>query len=409
MLGSIGWYSVFTKKGKSHMYLLDKIGISKRTFTDEGYLIVEDARIARTGVQEYLAFELGLTDRDPLEVVKIYRPESEVFADVSMQSFSNKPVTNNHPQELVNPKNAKDLSVGHSGDSVTRDGDFLITKLIITDEEAIKDIQSGKKQLSNGYTSELKFEAGQTNDGEEFHAIQTNIKGNHIAIVKQARCGADCKISDNKVTDKLKPTEGEQTMLLLIDGIEFEFSDKAAAQAVQKVLADNEKLQGVIVDKDAEIQTLKDSQATELADLETKHKKEVDTLQAKVDDAEANKLTPELLDAKVAMRTEVISVAGKVIENFDAKGKDCHTIRTEVINAKFKDLDLEGKSVDYINARYDAIAEEVKEGKSDTLTDAMRLHAQGEKTETKVVDSEEHRQKMIERNKNAWQKKSAQA
>ena len=126
------------------MYLEDKIGISARTFTDEGFLIVESARIARSGIQEYFAGELGLNDRDPFDVIKIYRPEEEVFNQDSMKSFSNKPVTNNHPKELVSSKNAKELQVGFSGDDVLKDGIFITTKLTITDQASIDDIESGK-------------------------------------------------------------------------------------------------------------------------------------------------------------------------------------------------------------------------------------------------------------------------
>jgi len=49
----------------------------------------------------------------------------------------------------------------------------------------------GKVELSNGYTSEIEFKAGKTNDGFEYDAIQTDIKGNHIAIVDKARCGIE--------------------------------------------------------------------------------------------------------------------------------------------------------------------------------------------------------------------------
>jgi len=129
------------------MYLQDKIGITKRTFTDEGFLIIKDARISRSGIQEYFAIELGLTDRDPSDVIKIYRPEAEVFNKDSMASFANKPVTNNHPQQLVDATNAKELTVGHSGENIIKDGIFLNAKLTVTDASAIKDITDGKVEL----------------------------------------------------------------------------------------------------------------------------------------------------------------------------------------------------------------------------------------------------------------------
>ena len=373
------------------MYLLDKINITARTFTDEGYLIVKDARIARTGIQEYYAGELGLTDRDPSDVIKLYRPEKEVFNKASMDSFSNKPVTNNHPQELVDAKNAKELSVGYSGETIARDGIFLTAKLVVTDDEAIKEIQSGKVELSNGYTSEIEFTAGVNGAGESYDAIQTDIKGNHIAIVKMGRCGSECKISDEL---KLKGN----AMKILIDGIEYEANDQTA-QAVNKVMADAEKSEKKA--EDAEEEAAKEK--AEKEEMQKDHKAALDTMQAKVDDAEANKVTPELLDALIVKRSAVVDVAAKVVKDFKAESKDCETIRKEVVQDQHKDLDLTDKSADYINARFDAIADRVSSGTSDTLTDAMKQHGVNV-DDSDLPDSEKARNKQMADSRDAWKK-----
>lgn len=373
------------------MYLLDKINITARTFTDEGYLIVKDARIARTGIQEYYAAELGLTDRDPSDVIKLYRPEKEVFNKASMDSFSNKPVTNNHPQELVDAKNAKELSVGYSGETIARDGIFLTAKLVVTDDEAIREIQSGKVELSNGYTSEIEFTAGVNDAGEEYDAIQTDIKGNHIAIVKMGRCGSECKISDEL-------NEEGSAMKILIDGIEYEANDQTA-QAVNKVMADAEAANKKA--EDAEEEAAKEK--AEKEKMEKDHKAQMDTMQAKVDDAEANKVTPELLDALIVKRSAVVDVAAKVVKDFKAEGKDCETIRKEVVQDQHKDLDLTDKSADYINARFDAIADRVGSGTSDTLKDAMVNHAH-KVDDADLSDSEKARNKQMADSRDAWKK-----
>ncbi len=373
------------------MYLLDKIGISARTITDEGYLIVKDARISRSGIQEYFAGELGLTDRDPTDVIKIYRPPAEVFKKESMDSFSNKPVTNNHPSELVNADNAKEVTVGHSGETVSKDGIFVTTTLTVIDSKAIKDIQEGKVELSNGYTSEIDFKAGITDAGEQYDAVQTNIKGNHIAIVKMGRCGSECKISD-----ELK--KGKAMKKILIDGIEYEAPEQTA-QAVGKVLSDAEKNKQAKEDAEEELAKEKEAKMK----MEKDHKADLDTMQAKLDDAEKNKVTPELLDALVVKRTSVIEVAKKVIKNFDAAGKDCETIRKEVVQDQNKDLDLSDKSADYINARFDAIADMVKAGVSNTLNDAMKNHAQNLE-DGDIPDSEKAREKHMADSRDAWKK-----
>ena len=223
------------------MFLTDRLNITtEREYTDEGFLKVP-ARISRTGIQEYLAVEMGLTDKDPKDIVRVYRPEDEVFTDESLTSFANKPVTNNHPPELVNSRNSRQYSVGMSGPEVTRDGMFAKTVLHVTDEDAIKNIESGKVELSNGYTADIEWTPGVTPDGEQYDAIQRNIKGNHIAIVERGRAGPACRVADNL------PTLGDEVTMakITIDGVDFEVSDQAA-QAVGKL---QERL------KDSEMET----------------------------------------------------------------------------------------------------------------------------------------------------------
>ena len=57
-----------------NMLLTDHIALDAKTpgvkFTQEGFLVAEP-RVARTGIQEYTAAELGLRDRAPGEVIKV--------------------------------------------------------------------------------------------------------------------------------------------------------------------------------------------------------------------------------------------------------------------------------------------------------------------------------------------------
>ncbi|MBQ8080578.1 MAG: DUF2213 domain-containing protein, partial [Clostridia bacterium] len=57
------------------------------TMTPEGYLICFDVPIARTGMQQYLRSELGITDDDPNGIVEVIRTEDEVFSDACIASF----------------------------------------------------------------------------------------------------------------------------------------------------------------------------------------------------------------------------------------------------------------------------------------------------------------------------------
>ena len=116
------------------MLVHDLISASERTKTPQGFLLVP-AAFARTGIHDYRAGQVGITDRDPNDVVKVYRPPEEVFADGSMQSFARVPVTNDHPggDGQVTLDNINSLSVGMSDPEVVRDGDLMRGTLLITD------------------------------------------------------------------------------------------------------------------------------------------------------------------------------------------------------------------------------------------------------------------------------------
>ena len=71
--------------------------------TGEGFLICRNVPIARTGDQEYLGRELGLSGADAEKVVIVHRPPEEVFSEAALASFEGKPTTDDHPPELLTP------------------------------------------------------------------------------------------------------------------------------------------------------------------------------------------------------------------------------------------------------------------------------------------------------------------
>ena len=300
-------------------------------------------------------------------------------------------VTNNHPEELVSADNAKKFQIGYSGDVVAKDGIFLKAKLVITDSETIKAIKDGKKEISNGYTSNMDFAAGVTPDGENFDVMQTNIKGNHIAIVEKGRCGPSCRVTDSKQTPRKKPMPK-----ITLDSVDYEASEQVV-QAVGKLQTslDTAKDQAVQSKKDLDKVQGQMDQAT------TDHKSAVDKLQAKLDDADKNKLTPAQLDSMIESRSAILVVANKVIPNFDHVSKDCEQIRKEVVAHVVGDtLNIEEKSAEYIQARFDAIASTKPAA---TVADAARQHAQSKDDEQhEVVDSEKARADFIDKSRNAW-------
>ena len=153
----------------------------------EGYLICRDVPINRTGVQDYLAGELGL-DGDPERTVKVYRLPEDVFAPAALASFEGKDVSLGHPPEMFTAENQSAYSKGHL-EHVRRVGDNTVADLFIKDPVLASQVESGAmREVSCGYN--CKFEPYL--DGYR----QTNIIGNHLAVVPRGRAGHDVAIHD---------------------------------------------------------------------------------------------------------------------------------------------------------------------------------------------------------------------
>ena len=122
------------------------------------------AKVARTGIQLYRGAEV---DRPDLDVVRVMRPEEEVFNKDSLASFVGKPMTNEHPAKPVSAESWKTDAIGSIGEGVLRDGDYISVPLVMMDASAIKDFENGKRELSMGYDAEIEFV-----DHADYDAIQ---------------------------------------------------------------------------------------------------------------------------------------------------------------------------------------------------------------------------------------------
>ena len=252
------------------MFFNDNIEIEKNSvsITDEGYLTFSAAPIARAGIYKYLAKEIGITDKSPLEAVSVYRPPSEVFNDSSMQSFKLKPVTNNHSPKNLDSKTVRMHTVGTVGEGIFRDNDLLRCNLVVEDKSAIDAVQSGKKQLSCGYNADIILEKGISDNGEAYDAIMRNIRGNHIAIVTQGRAGGKCNLFDEKPNNKRDLT----LVKVMFDGMPHEIAEesKALFDEMSGKFDENKKKYDVLKDKYENAEgASKEEKAKMMAELDT--------------------------------------------------------------------------------------------------------------------------------------------
>lgn len=178
-----------TKDG-SNIYTTGKLGRTRET-TPEGYLLCRDVPVARIGKLMYGKGEVPIT-ADNTGLIIVERSEDALFNNQTISSFEGKAVTDDHPDDWVSPENWKQLAVG-TAQNVRRDEnnpDFLIADLLITDKTTIDKVQDGKVEISLGYDADyLEVSKGK--------GIQSNILGNHVALVESGRCGSRCSIGDS--------------------------------------------------------------------------------------------------------------------------------------------------------------------------------------------------------------------
>jgi uncharacterized protein len=155
-----------------------------------GFLHVRKCPISSFGIFQYSAAQVGL-DGDPNRIVNVFRPESAVSDHDLIASLQEVPLIDDH-----------EMLSGFAGDeTATAPEDYGIDgilydvaystpwvngdlKVFTRKMQAL--LNSGKKDLSLGYTCDFLLESG-TFDGQDYEVIQVNMRGNHIALVDVGR------------------------------------------------------------------------------------------------------------------------------------------------------------------------------------------------------------------------------
>lgn len=133
---------------------------------------------------------------------------------------------------------------------------------------------------------------------------------------------------------------------ITIDGIEFEVSDQVA-QAHTKAIA-------TLTQKVADAEKSKAEMEKEKEEAD----KAKDKAEAKADALEKGKPSEDAMAQLIADKAELVADAKRILgDKYDDSTKDCGTCDTKlkaaVIGSVMKDIDLTGKSEDYVAAMYD--------------------------------------------------------
>lgn len=323
--------------------------ITHREYTDEGFLRVP-GRVARTGIQDYLRSELGL-DGNPNEIVKVYRSPEEVFKPESLDSYDASDITLNHPSGLVTSEIYRKVVSGvvrGKGVQDTEDNAFVKCDLIVKDKASIDAVNSGKCELSAGYTAEYIHSPGVTADGEHYDYVQRDIRINHVAIVERARAGAQARIFDHN-------HKGITMSKIVLDsGKTVEVQDEATALLVTDTI---ERLTKKVKDAEAMAET-------EKAKADAKDEELVEAKKASSDEAIKLRVT-----AIADCQTQARKIAG---DEFTCDSVDILTIQRSALKAKRPSVDWDAKSEAYVQASFDMAIEDPKSTTDSAVVEQLK-------------------------------------
>lgn len=291
------------------------------------------------------------------------RCPDEVFKPESFMTLEGKPLTNDHPEEGVKPGTAQSLTVGSISCPGT-DPYRVYANVSIIVQKAIEAVQGGKRALSCGYTCDLDPTPGVWM-GVAYTHIQRNIRYNHVALVDKGRAGDDAVLrSDGSTSINIitKPTKGNTMRKIRLDnGVEAE-ADELVIAALDSAKSDAKKSKEE-ADKAKDAAKSKDEEMDKATKELDKAKGELDAAKEKVKALE-EKLkekgdsAPAEFAAAVAGRVKLLDTAKTFGADFKADASDAD-IKAAVVTLVSKDFKADGKSAEYLEARYDAAVDEL--------------------------------------------------
>jgi len=388
---------------------IDRGELQKPSKLANGWLRV-DGKLTRTGV---FAYRLG-----DGKVRRELRLPEEVFHADALESFGLVPVTDEHPPAFLDAANTKEFARGAVAAGPRQSGRFVVGELLVTDAALIEKLESGTaRELSCGYNCDLEEEAGVSEDGEHYDAIQRNIRGNHVAVVQKGRAGPEARVRmdgagveidtshdrvisispQNHPGPEWAVQKGHVHMKIRIDGVDYEVSNEQTVQAFARL--EKQRADALAAAESAA------KTASEVAEkLQAKLDEAGEALKKK--DAELAEL-PKKIAEKIAARSGLETKARQVL---GAKAKldgDDAKLRIAVIQKINPAFDGAGKSEAYIEARFDAALETFADGEcsAQVLSDARTAVDPAENTDaTEEVDADAAYQKMRKDNADAWKR-----
>lgn len=319
-----------------------------------GFVHITNVPIACVGVFPYMKADNSVEMEAKLP--------TELLSEGTVSSANSKPITDNHPDELVTQVNARNYMKGFTATNAHVENDKLKVDMTITDKSLIDEINKGKQELSIGFETEVVPKKGEYK-GVAYDSVQRNIRINHVAVVEQGRAGHSVRLLGDSAEmieqDVKKKGKRMDTTKVRLDGADVTVAT-ADADKIIKLDADNADKAKKIAELEAQIEEKK-KELDELKGKSEEEKKNADEAQAKADAAEKelDSLKKEYSgDAMQKAVNDRLNLVGKVKpylgDSYDFNGKTDKQLKLDTITALDSSIDLKDKSDDYINAYFDA-------------------------------------------------------
>lgn len=328
-----------------------------------------DGHFTRPGVFPYVDDATGKT-------VMEYRPDEEVFAPASLESWKGVAVTVGHPTDLVTDESWSRLAVGQMGDDVRVDSDKLAASIVVQRRDAVQAVSSGRiPELSGGYWCDLDETPGETADGVRYDRVQRAIEGNHVALLprNEARLGRDMAMrldsrghqiaADGDLRGAIQlPLLQETPMKLRFDGKGYDLSDEKdmaryedAVSASEKARADAEQRAVKLVAERDELKARIDAAEKRQTEREAELPKLIEQgvaqgVQARVDRLALESRARDVLGAEARADGTDADLRGAIRAGMEAAVK---TVDPDAV--------FEGASDEYVRGRYDTIRQTKRE------------------------------------------------
>ena len=340
--------------------------------TDEGWLEIKDAVIARAGVLEY---RLG-----DGSILRELRDPNVIHTDEALASYEGRPVLlAEHPRDaagrvtLATEENTAQLPVigslrnvraSTAADSSGKSHQVTMADVLIWDSAGISAARQGVRGFSVGYRTKVEMSPG-VFDGQAYDTRQAADLGNHLVLTATPRAGEITEfrmdsltaIADTTAGTPSSRTGGPSMATYNLRGTEGEVSDNlieildAETKKADDMATEIEALKA---ERDALLARMANMQAEE--EEAEEREEEAGDMEKDEDEGKPMGDSSELsaqVEALVQERLELIDQSRAILpQAYSFAGKLPAEIRADAVSAVIPDMDTTGMSEEEIKGAY---------------------------------------------------------